>query len=201
MKWVKFKQEFDLPGSFNELAKVEGLQALPKTTINAGDPNIYVSNDQNSIIDKCFRIYKDPASFYKVWDKETPSKENNSHFHPWVYHGKLYNKLPDRYFDDEYFETKKLKNALNGKESPVKMEFGKNHPYEIFVGGWIHFYDEEVRHGETDHAIYFDWKREERSVTIYILQAKPISRWNVYVKVNPPGSQDPPPPKSPPPSC
>ncbi len=31
------------------------------------------------------------------------------------------------------------------------------HPYEIFIGGWVHFYDSQVQHGDSDHAVYFDW--------------------------------------------
>ena len=208
MKWTRFKQEFDPGGTLSQYGKSDNLMVVPKTTIHAGNNDIWVSKDQNSIIDKCFRIYSDPASLEKVMDRGDISNKYPEKYHPWIYHGKDYDKLPAGYFYKDYFKEKSISNKYvrsteGNVESAVenKKYYGLNHPYEIFIGGWVHFYDEEVRHGETDHALYFDWDVEKESVTVYILQTKSISSWNVYVKVNPPASQDPPPPKTPPPPC
>jgi hypothetical protein len=227
MKWVRFKQEFDDKGTLYKYGKSEGLKkvskvVIPGTKMEVGDSNIWVSDQPNPIIDNCFRIYTDPASLEEVLDKGARSNNYPEKYHPWIYHGEDYDKLPKAYFNKEYFklnliydnkdiycvnseeQKKAVINLPNNKNREFKDKyFGLNHPFEIFIGGWVHFYDEEVRHGETDHAIYFDWDLTENkeSVTIYILQTKPISGWNVYVKVNPPSLQDPPPPKNPPPPC
>jgi len=71
--------------------------------------------------------------------------------------------------------------------------------YEMFCGGWLQFFDVEIRKRETDHSIYFEWKDTE--VTIYISQSSPGSgnRTNIFLYVSAPGSGDPPPPTKPPP--
>jgi hypothetical protein len=208
MKWTRFIQEFDVGGLLSKYGSSNQLKPIAKTPVNKAEPHVYVSEKPNLIIDNCFRIYKDPDSLkaiiYEGGDLETRANS----YHPWIYHSKDYDELPDSYFNkDEYFKEIELNEKYEERENKdikkVKKYVGKNHPYEIFIGGWVHFYDEKVRHGETDHAIYFDWNPDPliKSVTVHILQTKPNIGWNVYVKVNPPGSQDPPPPKSPPPPC
>jgi hypothetical protein len=88
-------------------------------------------------------------------------------------------------------------------------------PYELYYGGWIDFWDTEVRQDSTDHAVYlqlrehvnYEQDKDEYNETShhkarytlvpYILQTKLHVNWNVYVNVaSPPTSTDPPPVKS-----
>jgi hypothetical protein len=63
-----------------------------------------------------------------------------------------------------------------GKEENYKA-FQKR--YEIFVGGYLYFYDERVRSGVIDHVLYFRWSPYKRtgkfSVTIFLSPA-PLRR-------------------------
>lgn len=34
--------------------------------------------------------------------------------------------------------------------------------YELFVGGYLSFYDEKVRSGTIDHALYFKWEKKDK---------------------------------------
>ena len=59
-----------------------------------------------------------------------------------------------------------------GKPGSVKFEEWVTHPlhptikkqsrrdYMIFCGGWLQFYDTEVRKGKTDHAMHFEWNNK-----------------------------------------
>lgn len=54
--------------------------------------------------------------------------------------------------------------------------------YEIFVGGYLHYYDEIVRSGRIDHSIYFVWSKfleddTDYSVRIFI-SPKPLKGTN-----------------------
>jgi hypothetical protein len=105
-----------------------------------------------------------------------PKIGNNEYFHYW--HTRA--PVPDEYFGSAYFE--------------------KRTAYETYVGGWVQFFDEQVRGGDTDHAVYFDWDRGRGSVIIYILQLLPPISWinaNIHI-ANPPNSDPPPPPHQPP---
>jgi hypothetical protein len=191
MKWVRFKQEFEREGILHEYGGIDNLKHDPES-------NLWVSIKPNSNIDKCFRIYSDPDSLDAVKDKYTLPVQPPERYHPWIHYGKK-DSLPKGYFYDGYLKEKSIDKEYDSKKKDFKKYFGINHPYEIFIGGWVHFYDEVIHRGETDHALYFDWNKPEESVTVYILQTKKISNWNVYVR--PPSSQDPPPPKNPPPPC
>jgi len=183
MKWTKVVNDFAPGEPLNRLmAPGDILIPDPGTPVNPPEPNIWVSQNHNPVIDNCFRIYKDKQSLMNVIPKAGMHQIIPANYHSWVYH----DNLPPEYFHPTYF---------------YGSHYHIPHPYEVFCGGWIHIYDVEVRHGETDHAIYFDWdpNPKKRAVTVYILQTKPNIGWNVYIKITPPGSQDPPPPKGPPP--
>jgi hypothetical protein len=71
------------------------------------------------------------------------------------------------------------------------------HNYEIYAGGWIDFWDTEVRQNSTDHALVFKIRNcdGKRYMDAYIKQLKKFDKSNVYLNVaNPPRSTDPPPP-------
>ncbi len=192
MKLTRFKQEFDADGILHEYGGISNLRPEDSNT------NIWVSKNNNPNIDKCFRIYSDPDSLDAVMDKYTLPVQPSEHYHPWIHYGEG-NRLPKGYFYDGYFKEKSVDRKYGSNGNKLKSHFGINHPYEIFIGGWVHFYDEVIHRGETDHALYFEWNKPKETVTVYILQTKKISDWNVYV--TPPGSLDPPPPKNPPPPC
>ena len=147
-------------------------------------PRYYSLLEKIEIKEACFKIYES----YEVFMKDYFYKEgelNDHRFHKWVTH----KCLPEAYFDEKY------KRDLDVEP----------HPYEIYIGSWLHFYDSEVLNGYSDHAIYFEWNHGRKSVTVYILQLMPPDkRLNINVNVNitnPPGSQDPPKPPTPPPYC
>jgi hypothetical protein len=73
------------------------------------------------------------------------------------------------------------------------------HNFEIYAGGWIDFWDTEVRQNSTDHALIFKRRNCDGKwyMDAYILQLKKFDKSNVYLNVanpNPPTSTDPPPP-------
>lgn len=70
--------------------------------------------------------------------------------------------------------------------------------FEIFCGGWLHYYDIEVRDGDTDHIISFDWS-VPKLVKVYISPRYRPKGMNIYLHMYPPGAGDPPTPKHPPP--
>jgi hypothetical protein len=157
--------------------------------------------------------------------KEKASNINLASYHKWHYE----RGLPRRYFDPTYFDerfiddhkigfTKLNQDDIDNTEGKDENEkaniyfskkygtekYPRPHPYEIYVGGWVNFFDEEVRGGDSDHAVYFQWHLIERAVTVYILQTKIVTGWNVNVNVNitnPPASTDPPPPPPHQPPC
>lgn len=217
MKWTRFKQEFDPGGPLHRLLKNgDVLIKDPGSPVNPPEPDIWVSQNHDPIIDSCFRIYSNPAALQKKMWNGVNLNQRELNYHPWHY----YQNVPQEYSDPVYFapivtQQVALANISQAQVVPGKVARAKKaggvyssiysksipHPYEIFIGGWVYFYDSEVRHGETDHAIYFEWDRLKKNVTIYLYQTKPIFDWNVYVRVNPPTSQDPTLPKSPPPYC
>jgi hypothetical protein len=139
--------------------------------------DLYKSWERTEIKDACFKIYKDLATF----------EENHLFKDYHVWHRQKC--LPKAYFQTKY-----------GRGHDTEA-----HPYEIYIGAWLNFYDSVVQNGNSDHAVYFEWDDKEYYVTVHILQLMPsdkILNINVNVKIaNPPASQDPPPPKNPPPYC
>jgi hypothetical protein len=186
MKWVKFNSDFGVGGSLSRLA----------------DRSRYSQYEEEEVIKTCFFIID--SKDYKTF-KNGNFRSSKGDFHEWVCH----KGLPNAYFDQKYFENdcyKELRKGarnidINEDAENIDIKEVKQHPYEIFIGGWLHFYDSEVQCGRSDHAVYFDWNLGNHSVTVYILQLKPefAKRWNVYVDINPPGVADPPTPKGPPP--
>ncbi len=71
--------------------------------------------------------------------------------------------------------------------------------YELFIGGWLHYYDSEVMNGDIDHAISFDWLSVPNSVVVSISPRYKEKSTNLYLHIPPPGAGDPPTPKHPPP--
>jgi hypothetical protein len=219
MKWVKFKKDFEGTGPLRRYLKdTDNLIPYKKTHIHALEPEIWVSKANDHIIDSCFRIYTgEPDDFEKEYlHKEGTSHKHTAYFHKWHY----VSGLPVEYFDPTYFDIKYLneyakdykKVETNPKreweyakaKTYISESYPRPHPYEIYIGGWIQFFDEQVRCGDTEHAVYFEWEIANRAVTIYILQTKPLHGWNVNVNINitnPPTSTDPPPPKPGPPGC
>ncbi len=43
-----------------------------------------------------------------------------------------------------------------------KMAARAKKDYEIFCGGYLLFYDEKVRSGTIDHAVYFKWEKKDK---------------------------------------
>jgi hypothetical protein len=187
MKWVKFAADFKDTGSLYRLSventDVKEYNALAKKKIN----------------ETCFKTSLESRDKFeqKVLNGEQVSLENKSHlFHKWVCH----NDLPEAYFEEKYFDQ----HCLDKFEKTSSQTSYSPHPYEIFIGGWLEFYDSEVMSGDSDHGVYFKWDCKCKCVTVYITQMKPSKRWNVNMNINitnPPGTQDPPPPKNPPPYC
>lgn len=84
----------------------------------------------------------------------------------------------------DYAKEEHLRKALEHPshkwvEHEFSFPFGKEEKYatfqkryEIFVGGYLFFYDNEVRSGVIDHVLYFRWSPFKRtgkfSVTIYL---------------------------------
>lgn len=107
-------------------------------------------------------------------------------------------KISEEKSRKEEYEQEYLKEVYGAKPYP------RPHPFEIYCGGWVDFFDEQVRRGDTDHALYFDWHCKERAVSVYKLQTKPVTSTNISVNVNvtnPPTSSDPPPPPPGKPPC
>jgi hypothetical protein len=92
--------------------------------------------------------------------------------------------------------------------------------YEIFVGGYLYYYDERIRSGAIDHTIYFKWKEFSKGATQHwvriFMSPKPLRKKDGQIvtnrligKVNgksaladPPNNEDavdPPKPPAPPP--
>lgn len=77
--------------------------------------------------------------------------------------------------------------------------------YEIFCGGWLLFYDHEVRCKKTDHSIYFNWSDIDEGpnagwVEIYIAPpAQKICLSVVHYLMPATTETDPPTPPAPPP--
>jgi hypothetical protein len=220
MKWVKFESDFDkTSGSLRRyLRGTDNLILYKKIHTHALEPDILVSKANDHIIDSCYRIYTGDSDKFEdeYLHKEGTSNKHTAYFHKWLY----ISGLPNEYFDPTYFDIKYLdeyeKDYHAVKTNPnreweytkaksyISQSYPRPHPYEIYIGGWIQFFDEQVRCGDTDHAVYFDWEITNRAVTIYILQTKPLHGWNVNVNINitnPPTSTDPPPPKPGPPGC
>jgi len=231
MKWVKFKADFDPGGPLHRLLK-NGDKLIQCTGIPASkaEPPNWVSANHDPFIDNCFRIYdlhrdsfeKDYIFFQRDFlNRDCASYNNSAYYHRWDYQRGLERVCFDKaYFDAGYFKEGYRKEEYKeefdkkydidykagryGKQADNVVPYPKPHPFEIYYGGWVHFYDEEVRQGDSDHALYLKWDRGDMSLTVYILQLRPIVRWNPDVRVNvhitnPPTSSDPPAPKGPPP--
>jgi hypothetical protein len=157
---------------------------LSRLSVDHETPRYYSLGEKIEIIENCFNIY-DTLDVFKRDYFYREGELNDNRFRKWVTH----KCLPEAYFQEKY--------RINPDIEP--------HPYEIYIGGWLNFYDSEVQNGNSDHAVYFDWNYGRKSVTVYILQLiPPEKRWNINVNVNivnPPGSQDPKPPTNPPPYC
>ncbi len=146
---------------------------------------LYKPWEREEIKEACFKIY-DNLEVFKRDHLNGEGESNTNRFHKWI----RQRGLPEAYFEEKYSRNKEV----------------EPNPYEIYIGGWLHFYDTEVQNGNSDHAVYFDWDYKEKEyVTVYILQLIPHDKiLNIHVNVNitnPPGSQDPPTPKIPPPYC
>jgi hypothetical protein len=188
MKWVRFKKDFDEGGALHELLKKEGkdkLTAKPDPNAPKGSKgvNICFSGAEDSVIDNNFRIYGDESEFKAIYLNDHATYKDTFHFHRWG----CVIEIPPSY------DPKMLKTSA----------YSLLQPYELFIGGWIDFWDTEVRQDGTDHAVYFKLHEigEDRyTVITYILQTKSPVHLNVYVNVaNPPTSTDPPPTKGKPP--
>ena len=71
--------------------------------------------------------------------------------------------------------------------------------YELFIGGWLYYFDTEVRNREVDHAVYFEWDNPKGTITIWISPTSGKDGSVVYDSLPPPALGDPPKPKGPPP--
>jgi|GEM_PF-1928544 hypothetical protein len=164
-------------------------------------------------------------------NRDCASYNNPAYYHRWDYQRGLTTVcFHEAYFDTGFFDRrygiKKYKEVLEKEKKEKLVEaygtdysekiygsglaevvpYPKPHPFEIYYGGWVHFFDEEVRRGDSDHALYLKWdnREKEMSLTVYILQLRPFVRGNYDVRsdvniTNPPTSSDPPTPKGPPP--
>jgi hypothetical protein len=174
MKWVKFLQDFNTSPPLTKLLSTGQINLIPENNNNS---IIHIPNKPYEAIDKSFRIYNlTPNAFDTGYLARSAATKRPDQFHLWHFE----KCLPPACFDPKYFDPKLV--IL--------------HPYEIYVGGWVEFFDTEVRHGNTDHALYFEWDHTAKSVTTYILQTIPNVSWNFYINITPPTSTDPPPPKS-----
>lgn len=183
MKWVKFKHEFDEGQPLHRFLEQDNIKELTLDTEapeNNGEKNqiIFKSTIKNGIINRCFRIYNlSESEFIENYLKDNATYRDPIVFHRWG----CAIELPGSY------DPKKL------KDSNYKLL----HPYELYFGGWIDFWDTEVRQDGTDHAVYFKMNehiKDRYTLITYITQTKSNVRLNVYVNVaNPPTSTDPPP--------
>lgn len=117
-------------------------------------------------------------------------------------------KKPDPAFDASfriYTDANALKKDLKTLAHlwyeytfPDELGDDAKHRYEIFCGGWLHYYDMEVRNGDIEHVISFDWS-VPKAVKVYISPKYRKEGINVYLHMYPPGAGDPPTPKHPPP--
>jgi hypothetical protein len=173
MKWTKFSADFEDGGYL-----------------------YYYSLLKNKYIkDTCFLVDDiSPVDFEKgkLFKEEVSKKMVKGQYHKWHCQKVPKQYLESQYFDPAYYTRKK------GTGATTNADLVKPHLYEIFVGGWLHFFDTQVQNGYSDYALYFDWDFECKSVTGYILQLMHQDKQlNINVNVNitnPPGSQDPPPP-------
>ena len=177
MKWVKFDADFKESTGYlyNQLFE---------------NNNKYLKKICFELIPNITRIEFEKSNLYK----EESSKEiGRGQYRKWFCH-----KVPDQYLDHKYFDPQYFnkKNENLRKTSPIKADQVIPHTYEIFVGGWLHFFDTQVQNGYSNYALYFDWDFDCKSVTGYILQlVDQEKQLNINVNVNitnPPGSQDPP---------
>jgi|SoiMethySBSTD1v2_1073268.scaffolds.fasta_scaffold07471_4 hypothetical protein len=112
--------------------------------------------------------------------------------------------------DDEM--TLSLAAKSRGVKNPQQETFGKwatycleknmsekaQRDYELFCGGWLQYYDMEIRREETDHIMHLEWKDKGKEVTIWISPAAkngsvPYLRY-LTVSTDPPSPPPPPPP-------
>src|SRR5580693_5677062 len=159
MKWTKFTADFDSEGYLS----------------------LYSHPEKKYIKNTCFvSIEGDRLEFEKnrLYRGDAAEEIRKEQYHKWICQ-----KVPKEYLDSKYFEPKYFKDK--GGKIPANYKDIKPHPYEIFIGGWLHFYDLEVQNGYSDHAVYFDWDIEGYSVTVYLFQLKPQDkRLNINVNVN-----------------
>jgi len=186
MKWVKFKHEFDEGQPLHRFLEQDNIKELtidpeaPENNVGK-HPIIFKSANKNGIINRCFRIYNlSQAEFEDDLLKDGATYKDRIVFHRWGY----VIEIPESYDPD------KLKSLKSPNYSLLQ-------PYELFFGGWIDFWDTEVRQDGTDHAVYFrliEHAKGRYTVITYITQTKSPVHLNVYVNVaNPPTSTDPPP--------
>ena len=101
----------------------------------------------------------------------------------------LWNDQHGLFKSDGYFVIK----------NPSKFKQTDKQRYEWFIGGFLYFYDAEIRNNTVDHVVYFEWvwTAKEKKVRLW-LSPKPAQ--NPYFKNSPTGGRtDPPSPPPPPP--
>jgi hypothetical protein len=178
MKWVRFAKDFAPGGPLHYLLKNgDELVPDPEGRHSPPDPNILVSKLRDPDISNNFRIYDlEEGKFETTYLDDKATFRDRGVFHRWDYEIELPSTYKERISADS-----------------------KYHYFELYAGGWIEFWDKEIRHGGTDHALYFKLisRGPGRYATAYILQTRVHVGWNFYLSIaSPPTSTDPPPVKS-----
>jgi hypothetical protein len=181
MKWVKFAEDFGPNGPLRYLLKNgDELVPDPGGRHTPPDPDILISKLRDPVINNNFRIYNlEKREFEAKYLDDKATFRDRDVFHRWDYEIEL---------TENY--TQKI---------PAGSIFN---PHESFGGGWIEFWDREVRHGHIDHALHFklNTRGTEKYATAFILQTRAHVGWNFYLNIaSPPTSTDPPPPPGKPP--
>ena len=99
-------------------------------------------------------------------------------------------------------QVKKPGQVTFGRWAKYSLEKGMSsdaqRDYELFCGGWLQFYDMEIRREEIDHTMHLEWSNKGKEVTIWISPAAkngsvPYLRY-LTASTDPPSPPPPPPP-------
>lgn len=97
-------------------------------------------------------LYAPPDKGAPKQRRERDAKQDALSFNTYGSQKELEANLESYY--DEWFSRKFTYTFRSEKHYMI---FRKH--YEIFVGGYLTYYDDVVRSGATDHTIYFKWKK------------------------------------------
>jgi hypothetical protein len=123
--------------------------AVTDTDLNSGIESLYVpegATDLKSQQGRTRNAKLDARCFTRYKDQKELENDLKQNYKPWVMHPFTY-----RFRSEMHYRI-----------------FRKH--YEIFVGGYLSFYDDITRNKATDHTIYCKWRPYSKKATDYWVQ-------------------------------